>query len=179
MWVLLTFPWAGFGAVPHVWWPTWENLFNTSHIQGSAELLFIQLSTSSTEHSKNSCLFHVDCWKFKNFRSQTPAHLENTPSKCAALWFQFTHPSQELLLGSEPLQPCRSDKFNQPRLLLLSLQDTDIFLAGTEEGHIHCCSCSGKEQILGTYRGHKVSGTLNKDSRNCSVQQCDSFFAYI
>ncbi|NXN02858.1 WDR78 protein, partial [Sylvia borin] len=34
-------------------------------------------------------------------------------------------------------------------------QDPDIFLAGTEEGHIHCCSCSGKEQILGTYRGHK------------------------
>ncbi|NWR42257.1 WDR78 protein, partial [Regulus satrapa] len=32
-------------------------------------------------------------------------------------------------------------------------EDTDIFLAGTEEGHIHCCSCSGK--ILGTYRGHK------------------------
>ncbi|NWI00409.1 WDR78 protein, partial [Tichodroma muraria] len=34
-------------------------------------------------------------------------------------------------------------------------EDTDIFLAGTEEGHIHCCTCSGKEQILGTYRGHK------------------------
>ncbi|XP_031973524.1 WD repeat-containing protein 78 isoform X1 [Corvus moneduloides] len=34
-------------------------------------------------------------------------------------------------------------------------EDTDIFLAGTEEGHIHLCSCSGQEQILGTYRGHK------------------------
>ncbi|XP_066412223.1 dynein axonemal intermediate chain 4 [Molothrus aeneus] len=34
-------------------------------------------------------------------------------------------------------------------------KDTDIFLAGTEEGHIYCCSCSGKEQILGTYRGHE------------------------
>ncbi|NXR71230.1 WDR78 protein, partial [Pycnonotus jocosus] len=34
-------------------------------------------------------------------------------------------------------------------------EDPDVFLAGTEEGHIHCCSCSGKEQILGTYRGHK------------------------
>ncbi|NWV07240.1 WDR78 protein, partial [Ptilonorhynchus violaceus] len=34
-------------------------------------------------------------------------------------------------------------------------EDTDIYLAGTEEGHIHRCSCSGKEQILGTYRGHK------------------------
>ncbi|NXB78530.1 WDR78 protein, partial [Donacobius atricapilla] len=34
-------------------------------------------------------------------------------------------------------------------------EDPDIFLAGTEEGHIHCCSCSGKEQLLGTYRGHK------------------------
>ncbi|XP_056353942.1 dynein axonemal intermediate chain 4 isoform X2 [Oenanthe melanoleuca] len=34
-------------------------------------------------------------------------------------------------------------------------ENTDIFLAGTEEGHIHCCSCSGKERILGTYRGHK------------------------
>ncbi|NWV83172.1 WDR78 protein, partial [Dasyornis broadbenti] len=34
-------------------------------------------------------------------------------------------------------------------------EDPDIYLAGTEEGHIYCCSCSGKEQILGTYRGHK------------------------
>ncbi|NWY98719.1 WDR78 protein, partial [Loxia curvirostra] len=34
-------------------------------------------------------------------------------------------------------------------------EDADIFLAGTEEGHIYCCSCSGKEQILGTYRGHE------------------------
>ncbi|NWX31591.1 WDR78 protein, partial [Notiomystis cincta] len=34
-------------------------------------------------------------------------------------------------------------------------EDTDIFLAGTEEGHIYCCSCSSKGQILGTYRGHK------------------------
>ncbi|XP_072789195.1 dynein axonemal intermediate chain 4 isoform X3 [Taeniopygia guttata] len=34
-------------------------------------------------------------------------------------------------------------------------EDPDVFLAGTEEGHIYCCSCSGKEQILGTYRGHK------------------------
>ncbi|XP_038000153.1 dynein intermediate chain 4, axonemal isoform X2 [Motacilla alba alba] len=34
-------------------------------------------------------------------------------------------------------------------------EDTDIFLVGTEEGHIYCCSCSGKEQILGTYRGHE------------------------
>ncbi|OWK53898.1 WD repeat-containing protein 78, partial [Lonchura striata] len=34
-------------------------------------------------------------------------------------------------------------------------EDSDVFLAGTEEGHIYCCSCSGKEQILGTYRGHK------------------------
>ncbi|NXE99569.1 WDR78 protein, partial [Menura novaehollandiae] len=35
-------------------------------------------------------------------------------------------------------------------------EDTDIYLAGTDEGHIHRCSCSGKEQILGTYRGHKA-----------------------
>ncbi|NXY26918.1 WDR78 protein, partial [Atrichornis clamosus] len=34
-------------------------------------------------------------------------------------------------------------------------EDTDIYLAGTDEGHIHRCSCSGKEHILGTYRGHK------------------------
>ncbi|NWV17793.1 WDR78 protein, partial [Origma solitaria] len=34
-------------------------------------------------------------------------------------------------------------------------EDADIYLAGTEEGHIYCCSRSGKEQILGTYRGHK------------------------
>ncbi|XP_050163406.1 dynein axonemal intermediate chain 4 isoform X2 [Myiozetetes cayanensis] len=34
-------------------------------------------------------------------------------------------------------------------------EDTDIYLAGTDEGHIYQCSCSGKEQVLGTYRGHK------------------------
>ncbi|NXK86785.1 WDR78 protein, partial [Formicarius rufipectus] len=34
-------------------------------------------------------------------------------------------------------------------------EDTGIYLAGTDEGHIYQCSCSGQEQILGTYRGHK------------------------
>ncbi|NXW56259.1 WDR78 protein, partial [Eurystomus gularis] len=34
-------------------------------------------------------------------------------------------------------------------------QDTDCYLAGTEEGHIHLCSCSCNEQFLKTYRGHK------------------------
>ncbi|NXP17447.1 WDR78 protein, partial [Scytalopus superciliaris] len=34
-------------------------------------------------------------------------------------------------------------------------EDTDIYLAGTDEGHIYQCSCSGTEKILGTYRGHK------------------------
>ncbi|KFU85427.1 WD repeat-containing protein 78, partial [Chaetura pelagica] len=33
-------------------------------------------------------------------------------------------------------------------------KDTDLYLAGTEEGHIHKCSCSGREQFLETYRGH-------------------------
>ncbi|XP_053841725.1 dynein axonemal intermediate chain 4 [Vidua macroura] len=45
-------------------------------------------------------------------------------------------------------------------------EDTDVFLAGTEEGHIYCCSCSGKEQILGTYRGHK--GPVHKVTWNPS-----------
>lgn len=30
-------------------------------------------------------------------------------------------------------------------------------MAGTEEGHIHKCSCSYNEQYLDTYKGHKVS----------------------
>ncbi|NWI23530.1 WDR78 protein, partial [Sula dactylatra] len=34
-------------------------------------------------------------------------------------------------------------------------KDTDFYLAGTEEGHIHKCSCSCSEQFLETYRGHK------------------------
>ncbi|XP_059879510.1 dynein axonemal intermediate chain 4 [Delphinus delphis] len=34
-------------------------------------------------------------------------------------------------------------------------KDTNIYLAGTEEGHIHKCSCSYNEQYLATYRGHK------------------------
>uniref|UniRef100_A0A2K6CMW9 Dynein axonemal intermediate chain 4 n=1 Tax=Macaca nemestrina TaxID=9545 RepID=A0A2K6CMW9_MACNE len=34
-------------------------------------------------------------------------------------------------------------------------KDTNIYLAGTEEGHIHKCSCSYNEQYLNTYRGHK------------------------
>ncbi|XP_009070087.1 PREDICTED: WD repeat-containing protein 78, partial [Acanthisitta chloris] len=45
-------------------------------------------------------------------------------------------------------------------------KDTDIYLAGTDEGHILQCSCSGKEQILGTYRGHK--GPVYKVSWNPS-----------
>lgn len=34
-------------------------------------------------------------------------------------------------------------------------KDTNIYLAGTEEGHIHKCSCSYNEQFLDTYRNHK------------------------
>uniref|UniRef100_A0A674J4N2 WD repeat domain 78 n=1 Tax=Terrapene triunguis TaxID=2587831 RepID=A0A674J4N2_9SAUR len=35
-------------------------------------------------------------------------------------------------------------------------RNTNIYLAGTEEGHIHKCSCSYNEQFLETYRAHKV-----------------------
>lgn len=31
------------------------------------------------------------------------------------------------------------------------------YLAGTEEGHIHKCSCSYNEQFLESYHGHTVS----------------------
>ncbi|XP_030429513.1 WD repeat-containing protein 78 isoform X2 [Gopherus evgoodei] len=34
-------------------------------------------------------------------------------------------------------------------------RNTNIYLAGTEEGHIHKCSCSYNEQFLETYRAHK------------------------
>ncbi|XP_025930359.1 WD repeat-containing protein 78, partial [Apteryx rowi] len=34
-------------------------------------------------------------------------------------------------------------------------KDTNLYLAGTEEGLIHKCSCSYNEQFLETYRGHK------------------------
>ncbi|XP_074858438.1 dynein axonemal intermediate chain 4 isoform X2 [Carettochelys insculpta] len=34
-------------------------------------------------------------------------------------------------------------------------RDTNMYLAGTEEGHIHKCSCSYNEQFLETYRAHK------------------------
>ncbi|XP_043941522.1 dynein axonemal intermediate chain 4 [Protopterus annectens] len=34
-------------------------------------------------------------------------------------------------------------------------KDTNIYLAGTEEGLIHKCSCSYNEQFLDTYRNHK------------------------
>ncbi|XP_031641524.1 WD repeat-containing protein 78-like [Oncorhynchus kisutch] len=33
--------------------------------------------------------------------------------------------------------------------------DSNIYLAGTEEGHIHKCSCSYNEQFLETYIAHK------------------------
>ncbi|PVD23177.1 hypothetical protein C0Q70_16440 [Pomacea canaliculata] len=33
-------------------------------------------------------------------------------------------------------------------------QDTNIYLAGTEDGYIHKCSCSYNEQYLETYSGH-------------------------
>ncbi|NXH10487.1 WDR78 protein, partial [Bucco capensis] len=35
-------------------------------------------------------------------------------------------------------------------------KDTTIYLAGTEEGHIHRCSSLHSAQFLGTYRGHKA-----------------------
>ncbi|KAL2089712.1 hypothetical protein ACEWY4_014400 [Coilia grayii] len=34
-------------------------------------------------------------------------------------------------------------------------RDSNVYLAGTEEGHIHKCSCSYNEQFLETYRGHR------------------------
>ncbi|CAB1323935.1 unnamed protein product, partial [Coregonus sp. 'balchen'] len=34
--------------------------------------------------------------------------------------------------------------------------DSNIYLAGTEEGHIHKCSCSYNEQFLETYIAHKL-----------------------
>ncbi|XP_041912029.1 dynein intermediate chain 4, axonemal [Alosa sapidissima] len=34
-------------------------------------------------------------------------------------------------------------------------EDSNIYLVGTEEGHIHKCSCSYNEQFLETYRGHR------------------------
>ncbi|XP_063283285.1 dynein axonemal intermediate chain 4 [Pelobates fuscus] len=34
-------------------------------------------------------------------------------------------------------------------------KDSNIYLAGTEEGHIHKCSCSYNEQFLDTYQAHK------------------------
>ncbi|KFR07537.1 WD repeat-containing protein 78, partial [Opisthocomus hoazin] len=34
-------------------------------------------------------------------------------------------------------------------------KDSNFYLAGTEEGHIHKCSCSCSKQFLETYRGHK------------------------
>ncbi|XP_053549195.1 dynein axonemal intermediate chain 4 [Bombina bombina] len=34
-------------------------------------------------------------------------------------------------------------------------KDSSVYLAGTDEGYIHKCSCSYNEQFLDTYRGHK------------------------
>lgn len=38
-----------------------------------------------------------------------------------------------------------------------SSRDSNIYLACTEEGYIHKCSCSYNEQFLETYTGHTVS----------------------
>lgn len=38
----------------------------------------------------------------------------------------------------------------------VTLQDSKIYLAGTEEGHIHKCSYSYNEQFLETYKAHTV-----------------------
>ncbi|XP_064003529.1 dynein axonemal intermediate chain 4 isoform X2 [Pogoniulus pusillus] len=35
-------------------------------------------------------------------------------------------------------------------------KDTNVYLAGTEEGYIHLCSCSCNDWFLKTYRGHKA-----------------------
>jgi len=36
-------------------------------------------------------------------------------------------------------------------------KDTNVYLAGTEEGYIHKCSCQYNEQFLDTYHGHSSS----------------------
>lgn len=38
----------------------------------------------------------------------------------------------------------------------VTLQDSKIYLAGTEEGYIHKCSYSYNEQFLETYKAHTV-----------------------
>ncbi|RXM94229.1 WD repeat-containing protein 78 [Acipenser ruthenus] len=46
-------------------------------------------------------------------------------------------------------------------------KDTNIYLAGTEEGHIHKCSCSYNEQYLDTYRAHKAS--FDDENQSCAL----------
>lgn len=41
------------------------------------------------------------------------------------------------------------------------VQDSKIYLVGTEEGHIHKCSSSYNEQYLESYKAHKVHGNLS------------------
>lgn len=40
------------------------------------------------------------------------------------------------------------------------------YLACTEEGYIHKCSCSYNEQVLETYTGHNVSFKININCYN-------------
>ena len=49
-----------------------------------------------------------------------------------------------------------SDCFAQASGLCVafSLKDPNIYLAGTEDGHIHKCSCSYNEQHLDNFFGH-------------------------
>ena len=52
--------------------------------------------------------------------------------------------------GSESL----INRFSSGMGLDFKASDSNLYIAGTEDGHIHRCSCSYNEQFLATYNGH-------------------------
>ena len=47
------------------------------------------------------------------------------------------------------------NRFSSGMGLAFKASDSNLYIAGTEDGHIHRCSCSYNEQFLATYNGHK------------------------
>ena len=106
----------------------------------------------------------VDLMKLKRTRNEkTKTHAGEKERKSEAL---ISRQAPGLCFYFHPLVRSPPDSFLSVCYLsyqceravktMLCPQDYNIYLAGTEEGHIHKCSCSYNEQYLETYSAHKV-----------------------
>ena len=111
--------------------------------------------TSRFNEIEEGC-FQGKCWKSKERRSfhfkirwWSVFWLQCEGSQhVSSLWFRISFPSQNRMA------------YCIFKLLVFHFEYFCVvfsYLAGTEEGHIHRCSCSYNEQYLDSYVGHAVS----------------------